>query len=145
MSHVSAEEADVAAAEVEKARAESALRRAFVAALDAENAGADVSALMDKLTAAGKILVDATVALDEGNYTFAINRADLCTATADSAMNDADALKTSAVASTSGMWMTVSFTIVGAAVFLIMLYLVWRRFSQHYERRLLERKLEVAA
>jgi hypothetical protein len=125
------------------ANADGALRGAFVAVSDAERAGANVSGLMGRLTEAGSALTGARVALENGDYGDAVSRAGVCTSLASGVVGDAGVLKGDAVAVASGWWLTVSLSAVGSAVFVAVLFLVWRWFRRFYEAKLLESRPEV--
>lgn len=130
-------EADLAVSD-----ADDALRGAFVHVSDAEGAGANVSGLMGRLNEAGDALASARAALEMENYSDAVSRAGVCKSLVSGVVGDADALKT-AVATASGWWITVSFSVVGSAVFIVVLFLVWRWFRRFYAAKLLESRLEV--
>jgi len=132
-------EADAAVAD-----ADGALRGAFVAASDAESVGANVSGLMGRLTEAGAALTGAKVALASGNYSHAVSWAGTCKALAEGVSGDAGVLKSDSVARAAGWWLAVSFGVVGAAVFVAVLFLVWRWFRRVYGGKLLESRPEVA-
>jgi hypothetical protein len=119
------------------------LRGAFVHVSDAEGAGANVSGLMGRLNEAGDALASAKAALEMENYGDAVSRADLCKSLASGVVGDADALKTDALATKSSWWMTVSFSVAGSAVFVVVLFLAWRWFRRFYAAKLLESRPEV--
>jgi hypothetical protein len=137
---VGAEEASVAVAD-----ADTALRGAFDALLGAESAGANVSGLMGRLNEAGVALTGANVALASGNYSDAVGRAGECRGLADSVVLDAGVLKNDAAAQASRWWVTVLLSVTGSVVFVVVLFLVWRRFKRYYSDRLLGCRPEVAA
>jgi hypothetical protein len=134
------EEASVAVAD-----ADTALRGAFDAVLDAESAGANVSGLMGRLNDAGVALTGANVALAAGNYSDAVGRAGECRGLADGVVLDAGVLKNDAAAQASRWWVTVLLSVTGSVVFVVVLFLVWRRFKRYYADRLLGSRPEVAA
>jgi hypothetical protein len=135
-----AEEASVAVAD-----ADTALRGAFAAALNAESAGANVSGLMGRLNDAGVALMGARVALAAENYSDAVGGAGTCRGLADGVVLDAGVLKNDAVAQASLWWVTVLLGVTGSVVFVVVLFLVWRRFRRYYADRLLGSRPEVAA
>jgi hypothetical protein len=137
---IGAEEASAAVAD-----ADIALRGAFAAALNAESAGANVSGLIDRLNEAGVALTGARVALAAGNYSDAVSRAGECRSLGDSVVLDAGALKNDAVAQASLWWVTMLLSVVGSAVFVVVLFLVWLRFKRYYADKLLGCRPEVAA
>jgi len=137
---VGAEEASVAVTD-----ADTALRGAFRAVLDAESAGANVSGLMGRMNEAGVALTGARVALAAGNYSDAFSRAGECRALANGVLSDAGVLKNDAAAQASRWWVTVLLGVTGSVVFVVVLFLVWRRFKRYYSDKLLGSRPEVAA
>lgn len=127
------------------ADADRSLRDSFRVVSDAEAFGANVSGLMGRLNEAGAALTSAGVALVAGNYSGAVSLVGTCKALAEGVSGDAGVLKSDAVARAAGWRLTVSFSAVGAAVFVAALFLVWRWFRRTYERKLLESRPEVAA
>ena len=77
--------ADDASGSVENADA--AVRQAFNATLDAERAGANVSGLIVRLNEAGAVLVEAEIALGNGNSSEAASKAGQCVGIAESVKN----------------------------------------------------------
>jgi hypothetical protein len=112
---------------------------------DAEAAGANVSGLMGRLNEAGGALTSAGVALAVGNYSDAVSLAGTCTSLADGVSRDAGVLKSDSVARAADWMLTVSFSAVGAAVFVAVLFLVWRWFRRVYGEKLFESRPEVVA
>jgi hypothetical protein len=137
---IGSEEASAAVAD-----ADPALRGAFVAVSDAESAGANVSGLMGRLNDAGVALTGAKVALAAGNYSDAVSRAGECRGLVDGVVLDAGTLKNDAAAQASLWWLTVLLSVTGSVVFVVVLFLVWRRFKRYYADRLLGCRPEVAA
>jgi hypothetical protein len=123
--------------------ADQSLRVAFNSSLDAEQGGANVSALLVKLSDAGSILRRAEAALAAGNYSDALSLADTCKSLADGVRTDASVLKSDAVAAAGNWWMTVVFSVAGSVVFVVVLFFVWGRFKQRYLKRLLRSRPEV--
>jgi len=126
--------------------ADVAVRRAFNATLDAERAGANVSGLILRLNEAGGILAEAEIALKDGNSSEAASKAGQCIRIAQSVKSDADVLKASALDEAQTVfWTSLTFSVVGIVVFVVVLALVWRWFKGGYVRRMLSMKPEVAA
>ena len=126
--------------------ADVAVRRAFNATLDAERAGANVSGLILRLNEAGEILAEAEIALKDGNSSEAAGKAVQCIGIAESVKGDADVLKASALDEAQTVfWTSLTFSVVGIAVFVVVLVLVWRRFKRGYNRKVLGMKLEVVS
>jgi len=125
--------------------ADVAVRQAFDATLDAERAGANVSGLILRLSEAGGILVEAEMALGNGNSSEAASKAGQCIGIAESVKGDADVLKASALDEAQTVfWTSLTFSVVGIAVFVAVLVLVWRWFKRGYVRKMLGLKPEVA-
>jgi hypothetical protein len=137
---VSPEEASAAVA-----NAEGSLHDAFRMVADAEAMGANVSALMERLNHAGDALTGAEVALADADYSEATSKAEVCKGLADGVSGDAGILKSDAVAKASGWLVTVSFSVVGAAAFLTVLFLVWRRLRRGYEEKVFGSRPEVVS
>jgi len=125
--------------------ADVAVRRAFNATLEAERAGANVSGLIVRLNEAGGILVEAEMALGNGNSSEAAGKAVQCIGIAQSVKSDADVLKASALdGARTVFWASLAFSVVGIVAFVVVLVLVWRWFKRGYVRRMLGMKPEVA-
>jgi hypothetical protein len=125
--------------------ADVAVRQAFNATLDAERAGANVSGLIVRLNEAGGILTEAEIALGNGNSGEAASKAVQCIGIAESVKGDADVLKASALEKAQTVfWASLTFSVVGIVVFVVVLALVWRWFKGGYVRRMLGMKPEVA-
>jgi hypothetical protein len=127
------------------AEADAAVQQAFNATLNAERAGANVSGLIFRLNEAGGILGEAEIALEYGNSTEAASKADECIGIAESVSSDADILKTSAPNEAKAAFQaSLVFSLAGAAVFVLVLVVVWSWFRSRYVRKMLGRKPEVA-
>jgi hypothetical protein len=135
--------ADEASSSVGKA--DVAVRQAFNATLEAERAGANVSGLILRLNEAGEILVEAEMALGNGNSSEAASKAGQCIGIAESVKGDADVLKASALdGARTVFWASLAFSVVGIAVLVAVLEFVWRRFKRGYVKKMLGLKPEVA-
>jgi hypothetical protein len=127
------------------ADADVAVRQAFNATLNAERTGANVSSLILRLNEAGGILVEAEIALGNGSSSEAASDATQCVGIAQSVKSDADALKASALDEAQTLlWTYLTFSVVGVAVFVVVLVLVWRRFKRGYVGNTLGMRPEVA-
>jgi hypothetical protein len=126
-------------------RAEVATASAYVAVLDAEEAGADVSGLLAELNVAGRYLVQAHVWLGLGGFDEATRFADLCYDVVVDVRNEAYGLKNEG----HGFWVTDSVvrmtgSIVGVVFVVFVGFVVWRVFKRRYNRRVLGLRPEVA-
>jgi hypothetical protein len=127
------------------AEADAAVRQAFNATLNAERAGANVSALIFRLNEAGGILGEAEIALENGNSTEAASKADECIGIAQSVRSDADVLTTSALNEAKAVFQaSLVFSLAGVAVFVVVLVVVWSWFKRGHVRKTLGMKPEVA-
>ena len=125
--------------------ADVAVRQAFNAALEAEKAGANVSGLIVRLNAAGSVLVEAEIALGNGNSSEAVSKAGQCIGIAENIKSDADVLRVSALDEAQTVfWTYLAFSVVGVAVFVVVLVLVWRRFKRGHVEKMLAMRPEVA-
>jgi hypothetical protein len=128
------------------ATAEDALQRAFVAVLEAENAGANVSALLVKLDVAGKNLTEAEMDYKSGRLVEALSKAEGCSALANGVVDEALILKSSALINArSAEWQTFAFSGVGVFVYLVVLASVWMLLKRSYVRKLLGLRPEVGS
>ena len=126
--------------------ADVAVRQAFDAALEAERAGANVSGLLVRLNEAGTILGEAEIAVRNGNSSEAASKVEQCIGLAESVRNDADALKASALGEAQRvLWLSLAFSLVGIAVFVVVMVFVWRWFKRGYVRRMLGMRPEVTS
>ncbi len=114
-----------------------ALRRAFASVLEVENAGADVSALIAKLTEASRELTAGVEALNSGNYSASIDHANESLNQSNNVSADAITLKKDALLNASNnWWTTLSLSMVGSAMFLGLLFTIWSVFKRFYKNRL---------
>jgi len=124
--------------------ANSAVEQAFNAVLDAERAGANVTVLLDQLNVAADLLAQAEMAYGNGDAANAADKADSALSIALEVKSDAvSAEKSALVAYQNGFWLTVALSVIGAAVFVFVLFLVWRLLKQRYVKNFLGAKPEV--
>jgi len=125
--------------------ADAAVRLAFNATLDAERAGANVSGLIVRLNEAGEALTEAEIALGNGNSSEASSKAGQCVEIADGVKSDAEVLRASALdEAQTEFWTYLVFSVVGVAVFVVALALVWRRFKHSHVGKVFGMRPEVA-
>ena len=126
--------------------ADVAVRQAFDATLDAERAGANVSGLIVRLDEAGGLLAEAENAYRVGNFSEAVSKAEECSMLADGVIGEALSLQNMALADAqTAFWQNLTFSCVGGAAFLVVLFLVWGWFKRVYAEKLLKMKPEVAS
>jgi hypothetical protein len=126
--------------------ASNALERAFNVVLGAEKAGGNVTQLLVKLNTAGVLLAEAQNAYNSGNTTNVSFIADNVRQIADQVNSDAVNLRNASVLnSQNSFWLTLVFSVVGAVVFGVSLFIVWRRFKRDFIKKLLGSKPEVVS
>ena len=106
------------ASKLEKASV--AIKQAFNAILDAEIAGANVTALLDQLNNAATIFAQAENTKRAGNSTAAEVQADSVLPIAEEVTTLAqDAKQTALVSGQNAVWSTIAFTIIAGFVFVV--------------------------
>ena len=124
--------------------ANNAVEQAFNAVLDAEKAGANVTGLLAQLNDAAGILAQAEDSYRTGDSNTAAAQADSVLPIAQEVTTAAQVAKqTALVSGQNAFWSTIAFTVIGAFVFVLVLFLVWRRFKRSYISKLHEAKPEV--
>jgi len=124
--------------------ANDALGQAFNAVSDAEKAGGNVTELLAKLNTAGDLLAGAQDVLNSDNSANITSNLENVRLIANQVNVDAVNLRNvSLVNSQNFLWLTLTFSIAGAVVFVFFLLVVWRRFKRGSIRKLLETKPEV--
>jgi hypothetical protein len=125
-------------------QAERDLGSAYAVVAEAEGAGADVSALLNKLGSAGDFLSEAYGAFRTGDYAGASALATECSNAVKGVADDAARLKTYAEAARSNR---LFFTVLGSSVGLVLLavlgFMGWTLLKQRYLRRALDMKPQV--
>jgi len=129
---------------LEIAEAEENLCSAYVAVLEAEEAGANVSRLLVRLNLGGEYLAEAYICYRIGLFENASHYASLCHDVVGDMSREAFGLKSEA----HGLWVLdfiVKFvwSAGGVIVVLIVGLVVWSIFRRHYIRRILGLKPEV--
>jgi hypothetical protein len=126
--------------------ANDAVNQAFNAVLDAEKAGANATALLNRLNNAENILAMAENSYRTGKSNIAAIQADnalLITKQITTASQNAK--QTAILSSQNSFWMTIALTIAGTIIFLETLVLVWLWFKRRYIKNLSEAKPEVVS
>ena len=119
---------------------------AFNAVLDAEKAGANVTDLLAQINIAQEILAQAENLYRTGNTNSSAVQADSVLPITQQVTLDAQNAKQNAIVSTqNAFWSTIVLTIVGIFVFVLVLFLVWRRFKRNYVERLSDAKPELVS
>jgi hypothetical protein len=113
--------------------------------LGAEKAGANVTGLLVQLNVAAGDLAQAENSYRAGDSNTAAVQADNVLPIAQEVTTSAqDAKQAALVSGQNSFWFTIAFTAIGAIVFVLVLFLVWRRFKRGYMEKLPGLKPEVA-
>jgi len=124
--------------------ANTVVNQAFIAVLDAEEAGAKVTDLLIQLSYAQDILARAENSYRVGDLTRAGIHADNVLPIAQKIISNAQSAKlTATVNEQNAFYSTVAFTVFGCFVFVLLLFMFWRRFKRRYIKDLSEAKPEL--
>ena len=124
--------------------ASSAVEQAFNAVLSAEKAGANVTGLLEQLTAATGLLAQAENSFRNGDKIAAANYAVQVIPIAQQVAGQATTAEESATVANQHVFeFTVTFVVIGSILFILGLFLVWRLFKRRYVNKMLEAKPEV--
>ena len=124
--------------------AEQAAASAYLAVLEAENVGADVSELLRRLDSATLYLASARMSLRIGDFDGAIGNASFCVEALDAILSEVEVLKDEATKDLSeASLMAISGSIVGVVLVACISFFGWRFFKVRYYERVLKMKPEV--
>ena len=125
-------------------RAQNALMGCFDATKAAEAAGADVTNLLTRLNKACDLLAQAENAFRSGDFNLASSKAKAAVPIAEKVSSDARNLESVALVNAKNtFWLTTTFSITSLAVFIFILFFVWRRFKRNYIKNLSSKKPEL--
>lgn len=124
--------------------ANKAFEQAFRSVLEAENAGVNVTYIVNQLNHAAELLAQAENLYSVGDLETAGIHADSVILIAKDVSALAQDAKQSALITTqNNFWFTMVFTIIGICIFLFVLVISWRIFRRHYIKKLYTAKPEV--
>ncbi len=110
----------------------------------AEKAGANVTGLLNQLNIADSLLAKAENAYRTGDNNTAINDVNAVLPITQQVTAAAQTAKTTATTSAqTAFWLMITITIIAGVVFVLALFLIWRRFKRGYINRLSKAKPEV--
>lgn len=118
--------------------AEQALEESYVAVLEAEEDGANVSRLLDRLNRAGRYLTVARICLKTGKFECAVGNASLCMNQLDGVVGDAQELREKAMRkSTIRSWIMVVGSVIAEIGVIYGGWRGWKRFKRwrHNQQR----------
>ena len=120
-----------------------AVNQAFTSVLTAEKSGANVTNLLFQLNVAEADLAQAENFYRSGDSSAATARADFILQMVQQVTTAAQSAKqTATVSSQNAFWSTIAFTVIGAFVFVLAMFVFWRRFKQRYINNLSQAKPE---
>jgi hypothetical protein len=120
-------------------RAEEAIAMAYQGVLEAEKAGADVSGLLARLNAAGKLLAEARISYRLEDFDGAVRSANLCYEGGEEVRIDAYRLRDLALKEGGQRFRwTVIWSILGVTVIVCASFVSWRAFKRRYSRQTFE-------
>jgi hypothetical protein len=124
--------------------ANNAVEQAFNAVLDAEKAGANVTSFLVQLNVAAGDLAQAENSYHAGDSNTAVVQADSVLPIAQDVTNSAQGAQQAALVSGQRtVWLTITFSLIGAFELVFALFLVWRQFKRRYMKKFLDLKPEV--
>ena len=124
--------------------ANDAINQALNAVLDAESAGANVTDLLAQLNYAMGILAQAENSHRTGQFSIAAVQADNVLPISQLVTSYAQVAKQTALGSSQiTFWSSIASTVLGAFVFVLVLFLAWGWFKGRYNKSLFEAKPKV--
>jgi hypothetical protein len=140
---VSATNGDVVSLEV--AEAEEALVLAYDAVLEAEEAGANVSGLLDRLSVGGEYLAEAYVYVRLGDSESAGRLAGFCVEAVDGVEGEAALLREEAARlERADLLASVFGSAVGVVIVVVSGFVLWELFKRRFNEKVLKLKPEVS-
>lgn len=125
--------------------ADASINQAFKNVLTIEKAGGDVTELLARLNDAGELLAEAENAYKSGNMTEVASKAQSARTIANQVNSETLNMRfLSLIGAQDSLWLILILSVVGAVVFSLILFFMWRRFKSSYLKRLLDMKPEVA-
>lgn len=126
--------------------AESVMESAFEVVLEAEEAGADVSGLLEELNDGAEALSKAHMFYRVGRYDDAVYFADLCYGLVDGIETRVDELQSAAVTQRRyDLYLTSLSSVVAVGFVCGVGFFGWRFFRERCRRKILEMKPEVGS
>jgi hypothetical protein len=124
--------------------AERDLNTAYAEVAEADSAGADVSALLNKLNSAGIYLSEANAAFNAGDYESAIALAGNCSNAVSGVAGEAANLGSSTeVAHFNAVLSAVVVSIFGVIIVAVLGFIGWRFLKRRYFREFLDKRPKV--
>lgn len=124
--------------------AENILSSAYVAVLEVEKSGGNVSGLLVKLDSGGRFLVEAQMCYRNGDFVGAVYYADLSVRNVTGLIEEAGQLKVLAVSGyNERFFQTMAASVTAVSVIVLGSVVGWRIFKQRFFEKVLKMKPEV--
>ncbi len=124
--------------------ADASINLAFKNVLAVEKAGGSVTDLLERLNEAGELLAEAENAYESGNLTEVLSKAQSANAIANQVNSETLNMRFLGLIGTQDvLWLTLVFSVVGAVVFVIIIFFIWRRFRDSYLKKFFKIKPEL--
>ena len=121
--------------------ADDSINQAFTNVLAAEKAGGNVTQLLARLNDAGTLLAEANNTYQTGNLDNVTSEADNARLIANQVSSDAIGIRNSSIIqSQNNLILTVVFSVISSVTFIVVMFLIWRRFKRGFTRKLLASK-----
>jgi hypothetical protein len=125
-------------------QAEQNLKLAYVEVAESENAGANISLLLNKLEVAASYISESDSAFRIGDYANAFSLASECSISVQGVVGDAERLKINAeISHNASFLLTAVGSGIGIGLILFFGFLGWRFFKKWYLKRVLKMKPSV--
>jgi hypothetical protein len=125
-------------------QAEQNFKLAYVEVAESENAGANISLLLNKLEVAARYLSESDSAFRVGDYESAFSLASECSISLQGVVSDAERLKINAeISNNAAFLLTAVGSGIGIGLILFFGFLGWRYLKKWYLKRVLNMKPSV--
>lgn len=144
LSVVNIVKADTAQTTSQLTEAESMVKKAFSAVLKAEDAGANVTDLLSRLSDGMNFLAQAEMDYKTGDVNGATSNAvDASSIAFEVESNAVEASFAGSIKSQMAFWFTFGIVNLAEAAFILVMFLGWRAFKKNYLKRLHKPKAEM--
>ena len=124
--------------------ANDALQNAFVAVLEAEQSGANVTGFLSSLSVGSDLLMQAELSYRIGDIKEALSKTESVLEVAFELETEAIRARNLALFNSEGaLYLSVVFSVLAGFSYFLALFFVWKRFKQYYFKRSLNSQPEV--
>ena len=125
-------------------QANDALQNAFVAVLEAEQSGANVTGFLSSLSVGSDLLMQAELSYRIGDIKEALSKTESVLEVAFELETEAIRARNLALFNSEGaLYLSVVFSVLAGFSYFLALFFVWKRFKQYYFKRSLNSQPEV--